>query len=112
MAVLNLTPAEQGALEGFVRDVRAAFGERLERLVLFGSRARGEGDEESDLDVLVLLRGATREDQLRIYDLAYDRYAEAGVDISPLVRTPEDFARLRAQERRIALEVEREGVPL
>ena len=32
------------------------YGERLERVVLFGSRARGDADEESDYDVAVFLR--------------------------------------------------------
>jgi uncharacterized protein len=36
-----------------------AFGDRIERVVLFGSRARGEAIEESDYDVAVFLRGFT-----------------------------------------------------
>ncbi len=31
------------------------YGERLEGVYLFGSRARGEGDPDSDVDVLVVL---------------------------------------------------------
>jgi len=42
-------------------DLRAAFhthyGERLDALVLFGSRARGDADTDSDIDVLVVLHG-------------------------------------------------------
>ncbi|RPH96217.1 nucleotidyltransferase domain-containing protein [candidate division KSB1 bacterium] len=33
------------------------YGERLERLVLFGSQARGDAESDSDIDVLVVLRG-------------------------------------------------------
>lgn len=32
------------------------FGDRLERVVLFGSRARGDAGEDSDYDVAVFLR--------------------------------------------------------
>jgi uncharacterized protein len=32
------------------------YGERLERVVLFGSRARGDAHEDSDYDVAVFLR--------------------------------------------------------
>jgi uncharacterized protein len=43
-----------------LRRYRAAldeiYGERLERVVLFGSRARGNADAESDYDVAVFLR--------------------------------------------------------
>jgi predicted nucleotidyltransferase len=35
--------------------LRNAYGERLERIVLYGSRARGDASEESDYDVAVFL---------------------------------------------------------
>ena len=44
-----------------LRRFRAAlediYGDRLERVVLFGSRARGEARSDSDYDVAVFLRG-------------------------------------------------------
>ena len=33
------------------------YGDRLERLVLFGSRARGDAEPDSDIDVMIVLRG-------------------------------------------------------
>ena len=43
-----------------------AYGERLERIVLFGSRARGDAQTESDYDVAVFLRDmADRWSELR-----------------------------------------------
>jgi uncharacterized protein len=35
----------------------ALYGDRLERVVLFGSRARGEARPDSDYDVAVFIRG-------------------------------------------------------
>ena len=35
------------------------YGDRLERVVLFGSRARGEARQDSDYDVAVFLKGFT-----------------------------------------------------
>ena len=42
--------------------LRAAFGERLIYLGLQGSYARGEADEQSDLDVMCVLEGLTASD--------------------------------------------------
>ncbi|MFP5345409.1 MAG: UPF0158 family protein [Actinomycetes bacterium] len=40
-----------------VRDLRQVYGSRMKRVVLFGSWARGEASEESDVDLLVVLPG-------------------------------------------------------
>lgn len=37
--------------------LRSVHGDRLRGVVLYGSEARGEGTQDSDIDVLVLLRG-------------------------------------------------------
>jgi predicted nucleotidyltransferase len=37
--------------------LEAAYGDRLVDLVLFGSQARGDAEEGSDIDVMVVLRG-------------------------------------------------------
>jgi len=43
-------------LARFRRALDAAFGERIERVMLFGSRARGDAHDESDYDIAVFLR--------------------------------------------------------
>jgi uncharacterized protein len=50
------------------------YGQRLERVVLFGSRARGDADEESDYDVAVFLRDMPDRpaEMSRLADLATD----------------------------------------
>ena len=46
-------------LRRFRSALDVAFGDRIERVVLFGSRARGEATDESDYDLAVFLRGFT-----------------------------------------------------
>ena len=45
----------QPLLDDFVQAMRRLYGQRLSRIILFGSFARGEAHAESDVDVLVLL---------------------------------------------------------
>lgn len=44
-------------IANFGRRLRARYGDRLERAVLFGSRARGDAHRNSDYDVAVFLNG-------------------------------------------------------
>jgi predicted nucleotidyltransferase len=59
--------------------------DRLLGLKLFGSRARGEGRDDSDLDVLVDVRDVTTDERGAILDLAHDLGLEADLVLSPLV---------------------------
>ncbi len=63
------------ALIRFCAAVHAAFGERVERIILYGSRARGEAGPESDYDVAVFLRDLADRAQ------AMNRLADIGTDI-------------------------------
>src|ERR1051326_3411875 len=78
MAKQTLTASEQFALARFKIALQSLLAENLLSLRLFGSRARGEGTAESDLDVLIVLRNKERtlcrrivEEALEI-DLAYE----------------------------------------
>jgi len=59
------------------------YGDRIERVVLFGSRARGDSNEESDYDVAVFLKDlADRWPELdRLAELRADFLEDADVFI-------------------------------
>lgn len=76
------------AIEGMVRRIVKRFDP--ERIILFGSYARGTAGPDSDVDFLVVLpvSGSKREKQIEI-GLALDRF-KLPVDV--IVTTPEEFA--------------------
>ncbi len=52
-------PADDPILKRFRATLDEMYGDRAERVVLFGSRARGDAREDSDYDVAVFLRDMT-----------------------------------------------------
>lgn len=110
---LPLSPLVRQNLDAFVDGLRARFGARLRSVRLFGSYARGDAHEDSDVDCLVLLDRVEPADDRAVTDLAGDlTWQIGGVVISPLVMSEAGFARWRTLERRAALEIERDGIPL
>jgi predicted nucleotidyltransferase len=71
---------DKSALDDLLTELRFGFdstyGERLKGLFLFGSYARGEQDEESDLDILVIL------EQFDHYAHEVDTTSELGSELS------------------------------
>jgi len=107
-----LTQREKDGLESFKGDLQSLLGDNLLSLRLFGSRARGEGTEESDLDVLVLVKGKDRalcrrivEESLEV-DLAYD------TNLAPTILTADEYRQNQQYGTPFYRNVEREGVSL
>jgi predicted nucleotidyltransferase len=75
-------------------DLAAFYGERLRRVVLFGSFARGDADEDSDVDLLVVLDRVDDEwkEFDRLLDLTWERVLSSGRAISPYPVTEVELA--------------------
>jgi len=82
------------------------------RMLLYGSRARGDFHEHADIDVAIIVEGLTGPLKRRILDLVADKELQYLTPLSVLVLSKADFELLRERERRIALDIEKEGIPL
>lgn len=83
----------------------------VDRILLFGSRARGDAGAYSDLDIIIVRR--TKVPFLQRLGDAYQRLAEAslglGVDVDLLVYTPEEYRRMLAEGNSLITLAHREG---
>jgi uncharacterized protein len=80
-------------LERFRAAVTEIYGDRLERVVLFGSRARGDAEADSDYDVAVFLRDMPdREAEMkRLADVVTDILYSDGKFIHAMPWTAETY---------------------
>lgn len=106
---MTVTGTCKTALDRFVAELRALYGPRLERVVLYGSRARGDADDDSDIDVLVVLEDVTAywEEFSRIGAIAGRVSLEHDVVLSAIPVTAEEY---RAGQTPLLLNSRREGV--
>lgn len=78
----------------FAKDMQRLFGNNLSTVVIYGSYARGDYTEESDVDVMLLVR--IPEDKIRKYadqvsDQAFEYLMKYGIHISPVIKNEEHF---------------------
>lgn len=82
-------------------------------VILFGSVARGEAEEESDVDVLVLIESVKGwRVRQRLYDLIYPVILASGVNVSLIIINKESFVSMVEDRDPFALSIINEGVQL
>jgi predicted nucleotidyltransferase len=95
MQTLQLAERIEPLVNEFVERVRAFYGERLVKIILFGSYARGDFHDESDVDLLVVLRDEDvsniREKRAGLSRLTWELFYEYGLAPSAFVVTRTRF---------------------
>ncbi len=104
--------AGQAALAAYVERVAQLYPDEVLSVTLYGSQARGDAKAESDIDVLVVVRRDTPALRQALTDLAWQVQYESGVVISDVIRSAEQFNRMRANRFPFYQNIEREGVLL
>ena len=106
---MRLTRRERKALREYVSALAERIPNRLESVVLFGSKARGRGRSTRDTDVAVVVKGG-RTPRLRmlVTEPTFEPIARFGVDLSPLLISSSAFRKGSPLIQRI----KREGIPV
>ena len=103
----------RSSLRELDRRLRAKFGERYSRLILFGSRARGDHKPDSDADVAVVMRDAIEKWwplTQSVGEETYDILLDTGLYIEPhVIESAEISAPERASNPELIREILRDG---
>ncbi len=104
-----MTVKLQHILAEFRHGLEGLYGPRLVEVVLFGSRARNDASADSDIDVMIVLRGAVNSNKEipRVSPLASGLSLKHDVVISCVYISEEGF---RLDASPLLLNVRREGV--
>ena len=81
-------------MQDFAKSARKMLGDSLDSVIVYGSFARGDYSDLSDIDVMLLV--SLGEEDIKkisdqISDLAFDFMMKYGVDISPVMTNIDHF---------------------
>ena len=105
-----LDETESQALSHLRKELQKSLSSHSFKMFLFGSKSRGDADVKSDIDVAIIIEGMDRSMKNVILDLVTDVKIEYLLPISAMVISSEEFEHLRMRERRIAIDIDQEGI--
>ena len=111
----HLTENERAALNAFVARLRQCYRDDILRVVLFGSKSRGDFNAESDLDVLVVVRFHDEdywEHWKQITDIAWEVEFEYSVVMSTIIKTPAVYNQMQRDRLLLYRNIEQDGIML
>ena len=108
--MLTLHPDEQTWLDEYRKALSERYPGTVLRMVIYGSKARGDAREDSDLDVLLLVRDGSGHLKLPLREIGYELAATSEVVPSILAYTREEWDDRKRRGYPFQKIVERDGV--
>jgi predicted nucleotidyltransferase len=111
-------PSEQEveqALMRFATEVRRHYGDRVKGIYLFGSRARGDHEPESDADVAIVLEAGDWIEWVErraLNAIAYEPRLDSGLAIQPWPFSADEWAGLDSGSTKFAVAARRHARPI
>ena len=112
MVVDQITKNENTALRTFVQRILDELNTQVFQIILFGSKARGDSNADSDVDVLILANEENRRLQERINIIASQISLDYDVLFNPLLIAKDRWTQMVNENFSICRNVERDGILL
>lgn len=103
---------ERKALDNVAEEIDASplLAGRVEEIIVFGSRVRGDYNGESDFDVLVIVRDKDIKTETAIIKLFGTKEDLTGVPFAPVIKDLKVFDNERLYRTAFARAIEEEGI--
>ena len=107
-----LQPKVRAALESYLSQLVATYGDKVWSVTLYGSQARDEADSDSDIDLLIVIYQDLPALRQALVDLAWQVQFEHDVVISDIICNLNQFQQLQAGRFPYYQNIEQEGILL
>ena len=106
-----LSEEEKRAINELIEGLKDLYRENLSRVILYGSKARGDATEDSDIDILIILKRFDRWDEEfeKVFSIVNEICYEHELLISYVIKSENEFTNRNTP---LLLNVRREGIVL
>ena len=107
-----LNTFEIEVVRSFVADLRDKLGSEIVKILLFGSKIRGDFTKESDRDIFILVNEKTSNIRDKVGDLTADYIYDYDIPLSPVLYDLFEYHKNKELGSFFFENVEKEGIPL
>lgn len=110
--MLTLHPEERAWLDSYREALKREHVDSVRRLVVYGSKARGDAHNESDVDLLLIVRNDAADLMRPLRRIGHDLAAATPVAPSIMAYTEREWDTLKELRSPYRAAVERDGVTI
>jgi predicted nucleotidyltransferase len=106
-----LNEIEKKAVDELIEKLKESYGENLVKVILYGSKARGDSTEDSDIDIMVVLSDYVdiKKERFKIYDIVWSVCYVYDLLISLIIKNKSDYEKF---DTGLLKNIKNEGIEL
>jgi len=103
---------EKSAIELFRDAINKNLGKDLISMIAFGSKVRGDYNESSDIDILIIVKDRSLNVMDKIAEITSALNIEYNISIAPVVFSEKEYNRNKVMNTSFTLSISNEGLSL
>jgi len=106
-----LNEIEKKAVGELIEKLKKTYGDNLVKVILYGSKARGDSTEDSDIDIMVVLSDYVdiKKERFKIYDIVWSVCYVYDLLISVIIKNKSDYEKF---DTGLLKNIKNEGIEL
>jgi predicted nucleotidyltransferase len=110
--IQSFSNQEERAIQTFIAQVKDHFGDAINTIILYGSKARGDALVDSDIDLLIVIKSDDWKVRNQISDISSRISLEFDVLVSPHIISLSNWQEMSEDPLSFYKNIFREGIPL
>ncbi len=110
--IMGISKKEKQSIDEFKEKLIKNLSNNFVKLILFGSKARGDSNKYSDIDILLILKNSSEKDKNKVYNIVGEILLKYGVYLSVKIFSQKEYEKLNKIPSVFMQVIKRESIVL